>query len=362
MTDPRPAPLVPPEVDLRDFPRMGLDVARLRGSELVVDQPPEICWAALMLWCAAWHEVPAGSVPNNEKWLADKAGYVSRGKIDLSWGQVRDSILRGFVECSDGRLYHAVTCEIALDAWSSKLRQRWVSECARVRKHNQRHGTSVTTLDFDQWISAGMPVGGPLPVPQDTGTLSQGQSPSRHAAVPRETASKRREEKGILSISPTNVGETRESASPPAAPPPDGSTEAPAASTPARKRAAAAPALPCPEDVPEDVWAAWLELRRKKRAPVSDVVLQQARKEAGLAKLSLEQFLRVWCFRGSQGLHADWITPQDRQRFGGTPASDRVGRQLRTAALMVNPPEAPGSRTPADPVQEVIDVTTRRIA
>jgi len=192
MTDPRPAPLVPPEVDLRDFPRMGLDVARLRGSELVVDQPPEICWAALMLWCAAWHEVPAGSVPNNEKWLADKAGYVSRGKIDLSWGQVRDSILRGFVECSDGRLYHAVTCEIALDAWSSKLRQRWVSECARVRKHNQRHGTSVTTLDFDQWISAGMPVGGPLPVPQDTGTLSQGQSPSRHAAVPRETASKRR--------------------------------------------------------------------------------------------------------------------------------------------------------------------------
>lgn len=358
MTDPRPAPLVPPEVDLRDFPRMGLDVARLRGSELVVDQPPEICWAALMLWCAAWHEVPAGSVPNNEKWLADKAGYVSRGKIDLSWGQVRDSILRGFVECSDGRLYHAVTCEIALDAWSSKLRQRWVSECARVRKHNQRHGTSVTTLDFDQWISAGMPVGGPLPVPQDTGTVSQGQSPSRHAAVPRETASKRREEKGILSISPTDVGESTPSSSTPESPP----AQAPAAPTPARKRAAAAPALPGPEDVAGDVWAAWLDLRRKKRAPVSDVVLQQARKEASLAKLSLEAFLRIWCFRGSQGLHADWITPQDRQRFGSSPASDRVGRQLQTAALMVNPPESPGNRKPAEPVQEVIDVSTRRIA
>lgn len=362
MTDPRPAPLVPPEVDLRDFPRMGLDVARLRGSELVVDQPPEICWAALMLWCAAWHEVPAGSVPNNEKWLADKAGYVSRGKIDLSWGQVRDSILRGFVECSDGRLYHAVTCEIAIDAWSSKLRQRWVSECARVRKHNQRHGTSVATLDFDQWISAGMPVGGPLPVPQDTGTVSQGQSPPRHAAVPRETASKRREGKGILSISPTTVGEMRAPASADAPPASEGQTEAPAASTPARKRAAAAPALPCPEDVAGDVWTAWLDLRRKKRAPVSDVVLQQARKEAALAKLSLEQFLRIWCFRGSQGLHADWITPQDRQRFGSSPSSDRVGRQLRTAALMVNPPEAPGERKPAQPVQEVIDVTTRRIA
>lgn len=361
MTDPRPAPLVPPEVDLRDFPRMGLDVARLRGSELVVDQPPEICWAALMLWCAAWHEVPAGSVPNNEKWLADKAGYVSRGKIDLSWGQVRDSILRGFVECSDGRLYHAVTCEIALDAWSSKLRQRWVSECARVRKHNQRHGTSVTTLDFDQWISAGMPVGGPLPVPQDTGTVSQGQSPSRHAAVPRETASKRREEKGILSISPTTVGEMRAPASADAPPASEGQTEAPAASTPARKRAAAAPALPCPEDVAGDVWTAWLDLRRKKRAPVSDVVLQQARKEAALAKLSLEQFLRIWCFRGSQGLHADWITPQDRQRFGSSAASDRVSAQLEVASLMVNPPQQ-AARKPAVPAQEVIDVTPRRIA
>jgi hypothetical protein len=362
MTDPRPAPLVPPEVDLRDFPRMGLDVARLKGSELVVNETPEVCWAALMLWCAAWHEVPAGSVPNNERWLADKAGYLSRGQIDLSWGQIRPGVMRGFIECSDGRLYHKVTCEVALDAWSSKLRQRWISECARVRKHNQRHGTSVTTLDFDDWLRAGCPIGAALPVRSDDTQQSQGQVTGGHAAVPRETASKRREEKGILSISPTTVGETRESASPPAPPPPEGSTEAPAASTPARKRAAAAPALPCPADVPEDVWAAWLELRRKKRAPVSDVVLQQARKEAGLAKLSLEQFLRVWCFRGSQGLHADWITPQDRQRFGSTPASDRVGRQLRTAALMVNPPEAPGARKPAEPVQEVIDVTPQRIA
>jgi hypothetical protein len=341
---------------------MGLDVARLKGSELVVNETPEVCWAALMLWCAAWHEVPAGSVPNNERWLADKAGYLSRGQIDLSWGQLRDGILRGFVECSDGRLYHAVTCEIVMEAWASKLRHRWVVECARVRKHNQRHGTSVTTLDFDDWMRAGCPVGAPLEVPASVPSESRESHAGRHAAVPRETASKRREEKGILSISPTTVGETRESASPPAVPPSDGFTEAPAASTPARKRAAPAPGLPCPEDVTRDVWDAWLELRRKKRAPVSDVVLQQARKEAGLAKLSLEQFLRVWCFRGSQGLHADWITPQDRQRFGSAQASDRVGRQLRTAALMVNPPEAPGSRTPAEPVQEVIDVTTRRIA
>lgn len=102
-------------------------------------------------------------------------------------------------------------------------------------------------------------------------------------------------------------------------------------------------------------------MRRKKRAPVSDVVLQQARKEAALAKLSLEAFLRIWCFRGSQGLHADWITPQDRQRFGSSASGDRVSAQLEVASLMVNPPQA-AARKPAAPVQEVIDVTPRRIA
>lgn len=357
MTDPRPAPLVPPEVDLRDFPRMGLDVARLKGSELVVNEPPEVCWAALMLWCAAWHEVPAGSVPNNERWLADKAGYLSRGRIETSWGQIREGVLRGFQECSDGRLYHTVTCEIALDAWTSKQRQRWISECARIRKHNQRHGTSVVALEFDQWMRAGRVVGEVLPIPGDEPETSRGQGAGGHSPVPRDKRSNRREEKGILSISPTDVGESTPSSSTPESAP----AQAPAPPTPARKRAAAAPALPCPEDVAGDVWTAWLDLRRKKRAPVSDVVLQQARKEAALAKLSLDAFLRIWCYRGSQGLHADWITPQDRQRFGSSPAGDRVSAQLEVASLMVNPPQA-AARKPAGPAQEVIDVTPRRIA
>lgn len=367
MTDPRPAPLVPPDVDLRDFPRMGLDVARLRGSELVVDQPPEICWAALMLWCAAWHEVPAGSVPNNERWLADKAGYVSRGQIDLSWGQIREGVLRGFVECSDGRLYHTVTCEIALDAWASKQRQRWISECARIRKHNQRHGTSVVALDFEHWLAQGCPAGEALPIPDAVPLQSQGQPAPGHAPVPRDKHSKRREEKGILSISPTTVGE---STSGDPRPDPDLLGDAPPAPKPRRRAAggagpAGAPAAPAPApvvkpaDVGDEVWTAWLDLRRKKRAPVTGVVLDGALKEAAAANLSLDAFLRIWCYRGTQGLLAEWIKPQDRQLVAGA-ARDRVGSQLRTASLMVNPPGAAGSK-PAAPAQEVIDVTARRV-
>ncbi len=136
----------------------------------------------------------------------------------------------------------------------------------------------------------------------------------------------------------------------------------------ARGRAAASPRPPPepmlekPPDVSEQTWADWVALRKEKKAKVSVTALRGAEREAAKLGWTLEAFLAEWCVRGSQGLKAEWIAPQDRQRFGSSPASDRVGRQLRTAALMVNPPEAPGDRKPAQPVQEVIDVTTRRIA
>jgi hypothetical protein len=85
----------------------------------------------------------------------------------------------------------------------------------------------------------------------------------------------------------------------------------------ARKRAAAPHR---PAEVSEQVWDDWLALRKSKRAPVSDTVLQSAIEEAEKAGMSLEAFLKVWCARGSQGLSADWIKPQERQ--GQKPAGD----------------------------------------
>lgn len=67
-----------------------------------------------------------------------------------------------------------------------------------------------------------------------------------------------------------------------------------------------------PEDVGEEVWADWLALRAKKRAPVTTTVLREARKEADAARLTLQRFLEIWCARGSQGLQADWLKPNER--------------------------------------------------
>jgi len=77
------------------------------------------------------------------------------------------------------------------------------------------------------------------------------------------------------------------------------------------KKSAIAPP-PRPEDVSEQVWGDWLQLRKTKRAAVSQTVLDEARAESLKAGLPLERFLAVWCARGSQGMQAEWLKPHER--------------------------------------------------
>ena len=62
-----------------------------------------------------------------------------------------------------------------------------------------------------------------------------------------------------------------------------------------------------PDDIEDHVWNDWLQLRKAKKAPVTETVVNGARKEATKAGMSLNQFFREWCLRGSQGLKAEWI-------------------------------------------------------
>ncbi|GHH53072.1 helix-turn-helix domain-containing protein [[Pseudomonas] boreopolis] len=81
-----------------------------------------------------------------------------------------------------------------------------------------------------------------------------------------------------------------------------------------KKRRASAPiaSVDRPDDVTEQTWADWLALRKAKRAPVTETVLRDARREAERAALPLTRFLEIWCLRGSQGLQADWLKPHER--------------------------------------------------
>lgn len=81
-----------------------------------------------------------------------------------------------------------------------------------------------------------------------------------------------------------------------------------------------AKALVRPDDVDQQVWIDWVQLRKAKKAPVTATVLKTARKEAALARMTLTAFLEVWCARGSQGLEAAWLHSSDKPSQFAKPA------------------------------------------
>jgi len=179
-----PDPLVPAEVDLQDFPFMPLHVARLRDSNLAAEEEPETCWYAVLLWAASWHQIPAGSLPDNDTVLMRLVGL---GRDKRTWKKHREGALRGFVLCSDGRLYHPVVAETALESWNSKLRQRHAAFCAAVRQHNKRNPDNcVQSPSFDEWDALGRP----SKVADHVTEMSRVTEPE----ITRDNGSKRREE------------------------------------------------------------------------------------------------------------------------------------------------------------------------
>jgi uncharacterized protein YdaU (DUF1376 family) len=74
-----------------------------------------------------------------------------------------------------------------------------------------------------------------------------------------------------------------------------------------------ATSVACPPDVNEQVWQDWLQLRKSKKASVTETVVKGARAEAARLGWGLESFLVEWCTRGSQGLKAEWITEKQTQ-------------------------------------------------
>lgn len=148
MGDTLPEPLVPAEVDLRDFPYMPLDVQRLRDSDLSSTPDAESFRCCVLSWCVSWHQVPAGSLPDDDATLARLLGF---GRDQKGWKKIRAADgLHGWVKCNDGRLYHPVVAGKAKDAWASKSAQRARTENARRAREEarqtllQRKGMSVT--------------------------------------------------------------------------------------------------------------------------------------------------------------------------------------------------------------------------
>lgn len=127
-------PLTPPDCDLRDFAFMPLDGARLFGSEFHALASDAAWRAGVTLWLKAWHQVPAASLPDDDIQLARLAEL---GRDVRAWRKAREQALRGWIKCSDGRLYHPVVAEKANEAWSKKQSYR-----DRSKKGNEKRWAS----------------------------------------------------------------------------------------------------------------------------------------------------------------------------------------------------------------------------
>lgn len=136
-------PLVPTYCDCRDLDGFMLNVERLMASELVALSSPAVIGSALLLWARAWKQVPAASLPDDEKVLAAFA------KLSVpQFGKVREEVLRGFVKCSDGRFYHKTLAVEAVNAYERKVafQRKRSGDAERLRKWRmERRGNGVET-------------------------------------------------------------------------------------------------------------------------------------------------------------------------------------------------------------------------
>lgn len=143
------APLTPPETDLRDFPYLPIDIARLFGSEFHARSDDASWRAGVTLWLKSFHQVPAASLPDDDIALTRLAEL---GRDFRTWGKIKGHALRGWLRCDDGRLYHPVVAEKALEAWVEKLGQRRLSASGNATRHSREFDRGA----FDARIEAAL--------------------------------------------------------------------------------------------------------------------------------------------------------------------------------------------------------------
>ena len=82
-------------------------------------QRPELAFYLITLWMAAWHSHPAASLEDDDSILSNLAMC-----DPARWSEVRSECLRGWIKCSDRRLYHPFLSLKAPEVWTHSERFR----------------------------------------------------------------------------------------------------------------------------------------------------------------------------------------------------------------------------------------------
>ena len=227
MAEQLPPPPVPADADLTHYDDMPLEVRRLRDSGIAGVPDAEIFRCAVLLWCVAWHQLPAGSLPNDDDELCRLVGL---GRDRRTWSKIKAGVLRGWRRFDDGRLYHRVVSEKVIEGWNRTRFSDWQKACDRVRKENKaRKDKGLAPLEFPEKPAVIL-----LEWPPESRGSSSGNSggvpPERHGpsgGIPPENALKGKEQNGKEYIdsaaAPSGTGppHARGGGNPPEKPPVD---------------------------------------------------------------------------------------------------------------------------------------------
>jgi Helix-turn-helix domain len=111
--------------------------------------------------------------------------------------------------------------------------------------------------------------------------------------------------------------------------------------------------IPKPDGVEQNIWNDFLELRKAKRAPLSNTALAAIEREAALAGWSLNDAIAECVARGWQAFKANWVKDKQhgKQHNGDMGSTERAARQaLHDLSGGTGRFEGSGSQIPpADP-------------
>lgn len=141
--DELPNPLTPVDCDLAGYRWMPLDVERVIDSDTFGLSTGDEFKTAFRLWAKSWKQVPAASLPNDDRLLAHLAG------LEIgTWLERKPIALRGWIPCSDGRLYHPVIAEKAIEAMGRREEhaEREENQQTRQQMHRDRRKTMFAQL------------------------------------------------------------------------------------------------------------------------------------------------------------------------------------------------------------------------
>lgn len=152
-----PEPLIPAEVNMGGNDWFPLYFGRLRKSRWWRRASDVARARNVMLWGEAYSAETAGSLPDDDDELAEAAGY---GLDAAAFRAVKAEIMEPWTLCSDGRWYHPMLCQVAMEAWSRKSATR--------KKEATRKAEQRARLKKQREAAAAPPTPAPPPVPRDT--------------------------------------------------------------------------------------------------------------------------------------------------------------------------------------------------